>query len=113
MEFRHVAITLSVIGYAVTAYGQASSSKGENSEKTQTFQQQRYDPDENVLKRAVQQASGFGELDTRYETALYELAAFYSADLKTRMWLRCLMSWPGSSGSKPNIPRRTSFCSAR
>ena len=79
MEFRHVAITLSVIGCAVTAYGQVSASKEENSEKTQTSQQQRNDPEENLLKKAVQQASGFGELDTRYETALYELAAFYSA----------------------------------
>ena len=80
MEFRYVAITLSLVGYAVTAYGQASSSKDENSEKTQTSQQQRGNPEEN-LKRAVQQASGFGESDTRYETALYELAAFRASQL--------------------------------
>src|SRR5437762_4775074 len=79
MEFRHLAITLSVICYAVTAYGQVLSGKDENSERTQSSQQQRHDLDENLLKKAVQQASGFGELDTRYGTALYDLAAFYSA----------------------------------
>src|SRR2546430_9974852 len=60
MEFRHLAITLSVICYAVTAYGQVLSGKDENSERTQSSQQQRHDLDENLLKKAVQQASGFG-----------------------------------------------------
>src|SRR5438876_11484368 len=95
MEFRHLAITLSVICYAVTAYGQVLSGKDENSERTQSSQQQRHDLDENLLKKAVQQASGFGELDTRYGTALYDLAAFYSAHRseERRVGKECRSRW--------------------
>src|SRR5439155_1021601 len=120
MEFRHLAITLSVICYAVTAYGQVLSGKDENSERTQSSQQQRHDLDENLLKKAVQQASGFGELDTRKSwilgmeqpfmiwrhsiphititpkrhrcTSRFSLSLKKFTDLKTRMWLPCLMS---------------------